>query len=77
TVLLWLISFMNLINLYFLSNRLPTLNRDAGYSTSMAVLIGTSLQVGGVVGTLTLGRFINRFGFTRVLGTCFLLACVS
>jgi AAHS family 4-hydroxybenzoate transporter-like MFS transporter len=34
----------------------------------MAVLIGTSLQVGGVIGTLTLGRFINRFGFTRVLG---------
>ncbi|BEV14147.1 MFS transporter [Herbaspirillum sp. DW155] len=77
TVLLWLISFMNLINLYFLSNWLPTLIRDAGYSTSMAVLIGTSLQVGGVVGTLSLGRFINRFGFTRVLGTCFLLACVS
>jgi AAHS family 4-hydroxybenzoate transporter-like MFS transporter len=43
----------------------------------MAVLIGTSLQVGGVVGTLTLGRFINRFGFTRVLGSCFLLACLS
>jgi AAHS family 4-hydroxybenzoate transporter-like MFS transporter len=49
-------------------NWLPTLIRDAGYSTSMAVLIGTSLQVGGVIGTLTLGRFINRFGFTRVLG---------
>ncbi len=29
TVLLWLISFMNLINLYFLSNWLPTLIRDA------------------------------------------------
>ncbi len=77
TVLLWLISFMNLINLYFLSNWLPTLIRDAGYSTSMAVLIGTSLQVGGVIGTLSLGRFIQRFGFTRVLGTCFLLACLS
>lgn len=77
TVLLWLISFMNLINLYFLSNWLPTLIHDAGYSTSMAVLIGTSLQVGGVIGTLTLGRFINRYGFTRVLGVCFLLACVS
>lgn len=77
TVLLWLISFMNLINLYFLSNWLPTLIRDAGYSTSMAVLIGTSLQVGGVIGTLSLGRFIQRFGFTRVLGSCFLLACLS
>ncbi|WP_050469587.1 MFS transporter [Herbaspirillum chlorophenolicum] len=77
TLLLWLISFMNLINLYFLSNWLPTLIHDAGYSTGMAVLIGTSLQVGGVVGTLTLGWFINRYGFTKVLGTCFVIACVA
>ncbi|EJN09964.1 MFS transporter [Herbaspirillum sp. YR522] len=77
TLLLWLISFMNLINLYFLSNWLPTLIHDAGYSTSMAVLIGTSLQVGGVIGTLTLGWFINRHGFTLVLGTCFVTACVA
>ncbi|TWC66460.1 MFS transporter [Herbaspirillum sp. SJZ099] len=77
TLLLWLISFMNLINLYFLSNWLPTLIHDAGYSTGMAVLIGTSLQVGGVVGTLTLGWFINRYGFTKVLGSCFVVACVA
>ncbi|MFJ3048021.1 MFS transporter [Herbaspirillum chlorophenolicum] len=77
TLLLWLISFMNLINLYFLSNWLPTLIHDAGYSTGMAVLIGTSLQVGGVVGTLTLGWFINRYGFTKVLGSCFVIACVA
>jgi AAHS family 4-hydroxybenzoate transporter-like MFS transporter len=68
---------MNLINLYFLSNWLPTLIKDAGYSTSTAVLAGTSLQVGGIIGTLTLGAFINRFGFTRVLITCFLLASAS
>ena len=76
TLLLWLISFMNLINLYFLSNWLPTLIKDAGYSTGAAVLIGTSLQVGGIIGTLTLGWFINRFGFTRVLGSCFVVACI-
>jgi AAHS family 4-hydroxybenzoate transporter-like MFS transporter len=77
TLLLWLISFMNLINLYFLSNWLPTLIKDAGYSTSTAVLAGTALQVGGIIGTLTLGGLINRFGFTRVLIACFLFASVS
>ena len=76
TVLLWLISFMNLINLYFLSNWLPTLVKEAGYSTGTAVLIGTSLQVGGIIGTLTLGWFINRLGFTKVLGACFVTACI-
>ena len=77
TLLLWLTSFMNLINLYFLSNWLPTLLKDIGYSTSTAVLAGTALQVGGIVGTLSLGFFINRFGFTRVLLGCFLTAAVS
>jgi len=76
TLLLWLISFMNLINLYFLSNWLPTLIKEAGYSTGHAVLIATSLQVGGIIGTLTLGWFINRFGFTKVLGACFMTACL-
>ena len=77
TLLLWLTSFMNLINLYFLSNWLPTLLKDIGYSTSTAVLAGTALQVGGIIGTLSLGLFINRFGFTRVLIACFLCASVS
>jgi AAHS family 4-hydroxybenzoate transporter-like MFS transporter len=76
TLLLWLISFMNLINLYFLSNWLPTLLKDIGYSTSTSVLAGTALQIGGIAGTLTLGLFINRFGFTKVLIACFLSASI-
>ncbi|WP_248321387.1 MFS transporter [Caballeronia sp. Sq4a] len=71
TLILWSISFMNLIDLYFLSNWLPTVMRDAGYSPGMAVLVGTLLQTGGVLGTLLLGWFIERFGFVRVLLGCF------
>ncbi|WP_175939612.1 MFS transporter [Caballeronia sp. BCC1704] len=71
TLILWAISFMNLIDLYFLSNWLPTVMRDAGYSPGMAVLVGTLLQTGGVLGTLLLGWFIERFGFVRVLLGCF------
>src|SRR6185369_5757264 len=41
TILLWVINFMNLLNLYFLSSWLPTVVRDAGYSTRIAVLVGT------------------------------------
>lgn len=77
TILLWIVNFMNLINLYFLSNWLPTLVRDAGYATDTAVLVGTTLQVGGVIGTLALGRLVERLGFVRVLGTCFAIACVA
>ncbi|WP_323121855.1 MFS transporter [Burkholderia alba] len=77
TLLLWAISFMNLIDLYFLSNWLPTVMRDAGYSPGTAVIVGTVLQTGGVVGTLSLGWFIERHGFMRVLFACFACAAVA
>lgn len=51
--------------------------RSAGYSTSIAVLVGTTLQVGAVIGTVVLGWLIGRFGFVPVLTTCFLVACVN
>lgn len=77
TTLLWIVNFMNLLNLYLLSNWLPTVVRDSGYSNTIAVNSGSIFQVGGVVGTLVLGVFVRRFGFTPVLTTCFLLACLS
>ncbi|MDP9113507.1 MAG: MFS transporter, partial [Acidobacteriota bacterium] len=59
TILLWIIYFMNLLNLFFLSSWLPTVMKDSGYSTSTAILVGTSLQVGGVLGTFGLGWLID------------------
>jgi AAHS family 4-hydroxybenzoate transporter-like MFS transporter len=40
------------------------------------VIVGTVLQTGGVIGTLLLGWFIERFGFVRVLLACFAGAAV-
>jgi len=77
TILLWIVNFMNLLNLYFLSSWLATVIRDAGYPTSTAVLAATTLQVGGTIGTFGLSWLIARLGFIRVLTTCFALACVS
>ena len=77
TALLWVVNFMNLLNLYLLSNWLPTVIRDSGYSNTIAVNSGSIFQLGGVVGTLVLGVFVRRFGFTPVLTICFALACLS
>ena len=81
TVLLWTVYFMNLVNLYFLSSWLPTvatpLVKAAGVPPSYASLIGTTLQSGGVLGAFVLGGLIGRFGFVRVLATCFSMACIS
>jgi AAHS family 4-hydroxybenzoate transporter-like MFS transporter len=51
--------------------------KDSGFSTNYAVLAGTTLQVGGVAGTLTLGWFIDRIGFSKVLITTFLVAAAA
>jgi MFS transporter, AAHS family, 4-hydroxybenzoate transporter len=72
SLLLWTVSFANLLNLFFLSNWLPMLATRMGYSDSLGVLMGTTLQAGGILGALVLGRFIDRFGFFRVLAPSFL-----
>jgi len=77
TVLFWIVNFMNLLNLYSLSSWLPTVARDAGHSTSTAVLVGTVLQVGGTIGTFGLAWLVARRGFVPMLAASFAVACVS
>jgi AAHS family 4-hydroxybenzoate transporter-like MFS transporter len=74
TVLLWLVSFANLLNLFFLANWLPLLSARMGYSSSVAVLMGTTLQLGGLIGAVFMGPLIDRLGYYRVLVPLFLIA---
>jgi MFS transporter, AAHS family, 4-hydroxybenzoate transporter len=73
TLLIWVVFFMSLLDLYLLSNWLPTLLNELGASISVAAAIGALLQVGGFIGALTLGNFIDRFSF-RALAVTYLLA---
>jgi AAHS family 4-hydroxybenzoate transporter-like MFS transporter len=73
TLLLWVVFFMSLLVLYFLSNWLPTVLNDLGASVSEAAAIGSMLQVGGVVGTFALGSIIDRFSF-RALALVYFVA---
>ena len=81
TILLWTVYFMNLLNLYFLSSWLPTVStplvKAAGAPAGTASLIGSTLQLGGVLGACVFGWFINRFGFSKVLTACFVFACAA
>jgi AAHS family 4-hydroxybenzoate transporter-like MFS transporter len=74
TILLWIISVMNLLILYFLSSWLPIVIRDAGYSIASAVLIATGLQIGGMIGAFGLASLIGRRGFVPVLTSTLALA---
>jgi AAHS family 4-hydroxybenzoate transporter-like MFS transporter len=74
TVLLWLVSFANLLNLFFLANWLPLLSTRMGFSSSTAVLMGTTLQLGGFIGAIFMGPLIDRLGYYRVLAPVFFMA---
>jgi AAHS family 4-hydroxybenzoate transporter-like MFS transporter len=77
TLFLWIINFMNLLNLYFLASWLPTVANQAGYGMGTSVLVGTMEQLAGMIGGFTLGMFVQRLGFVRVLTTCFAVGCVN
>ena len=76
SLLLWCVSFANLLNLYFLSSWLPLLSSRMGYSDRLSVLIGVTLQLGGIAGALTLGPLIDRWGFYRVLAPAFAVGAI-
>lgn len=76
TGLLWVVFFMSLMDLYFLSNWLPTVISDAGIPVSSTALITAMLQVGGTVGTLVLGRIFDKVSPFRALSAIYFLAAV-
>jgi AAHS family 4-hydroxybenzoate transporter-like MFS transporter len=74
TVLLWVIFFMSLLDLYMLVNWLPTLMSTVGAPLRTAVLLGALLQVGGIVGALLLGFIVDRKGPGAALIPAYLVA---
>jgi AAHS family 4-hydroxybenzoate transporter-like MFS transporter len=76
TLALWTLFFMSLLDLFLLSNWLPTVLNDLGASVSVAAVVGSMLQVGGVIGAFALGRFIDRFSF-RALALTYFAAAIA
>jgi AAHS family 4-hydroxybenzoate transporter-like MFS transporter len=76
TVLLWIGFFMSLIDIYLLTSWLPTVFHNAGITLSLSVIATAVFQGGGVVASLALGSFVDRFGAYRVLAITYLLGAV-
>jgi AAHS family 4-hydroxybenzoate transporter-like MFS transporter len=77
TALLWIVNFTNVLDAYFVSSWLPAVVQDAGYSTRTAVLVGTAVQLGGMLGTVALGLVLRGGRFVPILAGCFALAAVN
>ena len=65
---------MNLLDLYFLANWLPTVINNAGIALETAVIVTTLLQIGGVAGAVSLGWLIDRRSPFHVLAAAYLAA---
>ena len=74
TLLLWVMFFMNLLNLWFLNNWLPTIMTDAGLKVETASLITSLFQIGGLVGALALAGIVGRRLSFRILAFTYLAA---
>jgi len=74
TAAVWLIVFMNLVELYFFSNWLPVILHDVGLTVGEAALVTALFQIGGSVGAVAIGVLIDRLPKFIVLGCSFVSA---
>lgn len=76
TLYLWCAFFMSLLIVYLVGNWLPLILTEAGVSKSAAALVTTGFHLGGSVGAIVLGRFMDRFDENKVLAIAYGLACI-
>src|SRR6516164_8739022 len=78
TALLWLSYAANMVSLHFLTSWLPTVVAESGVPLARAVIATALLQGGGAVGSLVVGRLLDRIGTLGIVAA-FLVAvpCVA
>lgn len=77
TLLLWVMFFMNMLDIYFLNSWLPTLTHGVGLDVQAAIAVGIAFQLGGMLGTIGLGLLIERLGFHAILFITYVAGFVS
>jgi AAHS family 4-hydroxybenzoate transporter-like MFS transporter len=74
SVLLWLAYFTSLLVYYMLTSWLPSLLVQSGQPISEAAVVSAVLMIGGAIGSLSIGYFMDKFRPNYVVATAFLLA---
>ncbi len=77
TAVLWTVFFMSLLDVYLLVSWLPTALNQAGVPAQSAIILGSLLQVGALLGTLVCGASLDRFGGNAVLVPAYVLGALS
>lgn len=71
TLSLWATYFMGLLVIYLLSGWLPTLMKDAGLSIERAANLTALFQLGGTIGALIVGFYMDRWTPNRVIASAY------
>lgn len=77
TLMLWVVFFTSLIAIYFFNTWLPTLLTGHQLSGKEIVIVATSLQWGGIVGTLIAACIVVRWPGFLIAGAAYLAAAAT
>ncbi|HEY4074440.1 MAG TPA: MFS transporter [Herbaspirillum sp.] len=77
TFMLWMLNFANLLDLYFLSNWLPTLLKESGLPLKTAMIGSAVLQSGGIPATILLSLLSKRIKLTHLLIGNFIIGAIA
>ncbi|WP_233872109.1 MFS transporter [Paraburkholderia adhaesiva] len=72
TLALWVTYFMGLLVIYLLTGWLPTLIKDAGLSITQAANVTAMFQIGGTIGAVLVGWFMDKVRPARVISLAYL-----
>ena len=76
SVLLWLAYFLHLFLVYLLGSWMPTMIKEAGMQMHQAAIISAMFQLGGPLGSIMLGWFMDRFRGSFVLAAAYAFGAV-
>jgi AAHS family 4-hydroxybenzoate transporter-like MFS transporter len=76
TLLLWVMFFANLLDLYFVNSWLTLYMNGLGIRDTSAIAITTLFQVGGSIGGILIGKIFDRNLSFRVLALGYLTAAI-
>ncbi len=77
TLLLWVAFFMNFLVMFFIFNWLPPLLQQAHFPVEKAVLGAILFNLGGVIGCLSLGVLMAKFGQSVVIALAYAIGTIS
>lgn len=76
TILLWIVQFASLFNIFLMANWLPTEMRLLGFPIAIAIFVGAALQIGGLFG-IFFGWLADRIGANTALALAYLTGALG